>query len=420
MSDLKKYFPIQTETSCKLKWSWSTLYLNTGITGSCWRTSLSELTPENFSNFHNTESKILDRQIMLTGQWPESNCGYCKDIEQAGGTSDRLVHLRIPDPVPPELEVDPTATKVTPTMLEVFFNNTCNLSCLYCFPSISSSIDEEHRKFGIFESHGVRITPDEHDNYQTLVPYFWEWFKNNFTSLRRLNIVGGEPFYQKDFNTLIDLIDQYPNKDCELSTVSNLMMSNKRLVEYVEKIKKLVASRKIKRFDLSVSLDCLGPQQEYVRYGLDIQQWMENFEYLMQQRWIKLNILQTVSCLTIKTADQLIEKIVNWKKIRPVGHYAGGIAPGPSYMKAKIFGPGVFDEDFKNMISLLPTNNDEEKTTRDQIEGLFAETENAQINLDEITKLIVYLNEKDRRRNTNWRPLFPWLVKYEELCGIVK
>lgn len=420
MSEQKKYFPIQTETSCKLKWSWSSLYLNTGITGSCWRTSLSELTPENFNNFHNTESKIDDRQSMLHGHWPESNCGYCKDIERAGGVSDRLVHMRIPDPVPPELELDLTSTKVTPTMLEVFFNNTCNLSCIYCFPSISSSIDEENRKFGIFNSHGVRIEPAEQRKYRDLVPYFWNWFKDNFISLRRLNIAGGEPFYQKDFNTLIDLIDQYPNKECELSTVSNLMIPNKRLVEYVEKIKKLVANRKIKRFDLSVSLDCLGPQQEYVRYGLDIQQWMENFEYLMQQRWIKLNINQTISGLTIKTAPELVEKIVAWKKIRPLGYYAMGIAPGPSYMKATIFGPGVFDQDFKNILELLPETTDEEKTTKDQIRGIDLAIQRSSSDLDEITKLIVYLNEKDRRRNTNWKELFPWLVKYEELCGIAK
>lgn len=420
MSDQKRYFPIQTETSCKLKWAWSSLYLNTGITGSCWRTSMSELTPENFTNFHNTDSKIADRQAMINGQWPDHNCLYCKEIEAAGGISDRLVHLRIPDGIPAELEDNLSATVITPTMLEVFFNNTCNLSCIYCFPSISSSINEENKKFGVFNSHGVTIEPYDQKQYDTLVSHFWDWFKDHFKSLSRLNIAGGEPFYQKDFNTLLTLIDQYPNKNCELSTVSNLMLPTSRLIEYVDKIKNLVANRKIKRFDLSVSIDCLGPQQEYVRYGLDIDQWMKNFEYLMQQRWIKLNINQTISGLTIKTAPELVEKIIAWKKVRPLGYYAMGIAPGPSYMKATIFGPGVFDQDFKNMLELLPETNDEEKTTKDQIRGIDLAIQKSSSDLDEITKLIVYLNEKDRRRNTNWKELFPWLVKYEELCGIVK
>lgn len=420
MSDHRTYFPIRTETSCKLKWAWSSLHLNTGITGSCWRTSMTKLTPENFNNFHNTEMKIADRQSMINGQWPNSNCGYCKDIEHAGGISDRLVHLRIPDSIPPELSNDPLATVVSPTILEVYFNNTCNLSCIYCFPSISSSIDEENRKFGVFDSHGVRIEPTDQNNYQNLVPYFWEWFKDHFKTLSRINIAGGEPFYQKDFGTLLTFIDQYPNRDCELSTVTNLMYSTERLIEYINKIKNLIVTKKIKRFDLSVSLDCMGPQQEYVRYGLDITQWLKNFEYLMQQRWIKLNINQTISGLTIKTAPDLVRNIVAWKKIRPLGYYAMGIAPGPSFMKATIFGPGIFDQEFENMISLLPSDSDEEKTTRDQLEGINLAIQRSPIDIDEITKLIVYLNEKDRRRNTNWRPLFPWLVKYEELCGIVK
>ena len=38
----------------------------------------------------------------------------------------------------------------------------------------------------------------------------------------------------------------------------------------------------------------------------------------------------------------------------------------------------------------------------------------------EIKKLIFFLDEKDRRRNTNWENLFPWLIKYRELCGITK
>ena len=82
MSDSrKKYFPIKTATSCQLKWNWSTLFLNTGITASCHRTGKSEINAENFKNFHNTPVKLADRTNMLQGKWPEESCKYCKDIE---------------------------------------------------------------------------------------------------------------------------------------------------------------------------------------------------------------------------------------------------------------------------------------------------------------------------------------------------
>jgi DNA-binding NarL/FixJ family response regulator len=49
----KKYFPIRTKTSCQLKWSWTALYLNEGISKTCHRTTPTKLTPENFNDFLN-------------------------------------------------------------------------------------------------------------------------------------------------------------------------------------------------------------------------------------------------------------------------------------------------------------------------------------------------------------------------------
>ena len=99
----KKYWPIKSETSCYLKWSWSTIYLNRGTTASCHRTVENKLTVEDFDNFHNTPKKLDDRARMLAGGWPEESetekfglpgCTYCKHIEDSGGVSDRIVQLR--------------------------------------------------------------------------------------------------------------------------------------------------------------------------------------------------------------------------------------------------------------------------------------------------------------------------------------
>ena len=132
-----KFFPIKTDTACQLKWNWSTLYLHQGKTASCHRTGWSQITPDTFDSFHNTPEKLQDRQYMLAGQWPANSCAYCREIEAVGGTSDRQLHLTIPNLVPRELDADTTAISVTPTILEIFLNNTCNLSCLYCLPSLS-------------------------------------------------------------------------------------------------------------------------------------------------------------------------------------------------------------------------------------------------------------------------------------------
>ena len=82
-------FPIKTATACQLKWNWSTVFLTTERTASCHRTDHHRF-DTNVFDFHNTPNKIADRQHMLAGEWPERGCNYCKDIETAGGNSDRI------------------------------------------------------------------------------------------------------------------------------------------------------------------------------------------------------------------------------------------------------------------------------------------------------------------------------------------
>jgi hypothetical protein len=94
---MPKYFPIKTDTSCRLKWAWSTIYLNSGKTASCHRASQSSIDASNFENFHNTSEMLSARAEMLDGKWPTGTCEYCKSIEESGGISDRMFQNQIPE-----------------------------------------------------------------------------------------------------------------------------------------------------------------------------------------------------------------------------------------------------------------------------------------------------------------------------------
>jgi hypothetical protein len=409
----KKYFPIQTDTACLLKWSWTTLFLNSGISSTCHRTSEHPLTVDNFNNFHNNPTVLDDRRRMLQGQWPDKNCSYCRVIEQAGGTSDRMVHLTIPELVPPELESNSTAIEISPTVVEVYFNNTCNLGCLYCGPSLSSTIDSENRKFGTFDQHGIKLQPSS-GHFKDLVPYFWDWFDTGFASIKQLHVLGGEPFYQKEFDKLLEKIEEHGNSECVLNIVTNLMIDRSRLELYVSKFKKILATRKLKRIDITCSIDCWGPEQEYVRWGLKLGLWENNFNYLLDQKWLTININQTISALTIKTMPALLLKLKSWREHRSVGHWFSGVTPGPSYMKAEIFGNTEFRETFTEIMSHMPTETEENKKMKSYMAGIISQIESSEFNPCEIKKLIFFLNEKDRRRGTNWETVFSWLKEYKK------
>jgi hypothetical protein len=47
------------------------------------------------------------------------------------------------------------------------------------------------------------------------------------------------------------------------------------------------------------------------------------------------------------------------------------------------------------------------------MEGILNIILKSKINLDKVKDLIIYLDEKDRRRGTNWELVFPWLVEFK-------
>jgi len=410
---MQKFFPIRTATACQLKWNWTTLYLDGGVSMTCHRTAETALTPENFNNFHNTEVVLDDRRRMLQGLWPEKSCSYCKNLEKAGGFSDRLRHLDIPNQVPPELDSDATALVVSPTIVEVFFDNTCNLGCLYCSPYLSSVINNENQKFGTFIKGDLQLTKVE-THHKDLTPYFWQWFVTGFPKLKRFGALGGEPLYQKEFEKLLDMIEQYPNPDCELYIVTNLMVGTDRLCMFIDRFKKLILTKKIKKIDVTCSIDCWGPQQEYVRWGLQLHQWQKNFEILLNNKWLYLSINQTITGLTIKTMPELLAKIKEWNGTRPVHQHFSIASPGPSYFEPGVLGGDQFKDDFDQILNLMPQVSDEDKTTYNYMASIASKVTKSTIDVKEVVKLLDFLDEKDRRRGTHWPTLFPWLTEYKK------
>jgi hypothetical protein len=411
----KTVFPIKTATACQLKWNWSTLYLNSGITRSCHRTSESILSSDDFDNFHNTKIKIEDRIAMLDGKWPGISCQYCKNIELNGGVSDRMRHLTLPHSLPQELETDSTAVNVTPTILEVFFNNTCNLSCIYCNSTLSSSIQAENKKFGPFKSGVVKISnADVH--YKDLIDPFWNWFATGFKHIKEFKILGGETFYQKELSQFLEFADRYPNPDCVVSIVTNLMIDRSKLENYIQKFKQLIINKKLKRLDLTVSIDCWGPEAEYVRYGLDLKKWEENFEFLLENKWLYVNINQTISALTIKSMPELLRKLNKWRKVRHIGHWFCSVLDAGIWLQAETFGEKIFKDDVEEILKLMPRNNEENINAYNYMKGILDFIiANKTPDLYNAKNLIIHLNEMDHRHGTNWRTTFKWLKEFDNV-----
>jgi len=418
-------FPIQTDTACLLKWSWSTIYFNSGSTASCHRTKKFAIDPDNFDQFHNLPDKVAARTVMLNGQWPADGCQYCQSVEESGGYSDRQFNLYQQENVklvPPELLTNSKETSITPTIVEVYFKNTCNMACVYCGPHHSSLWEEENRKFD--ESYGndateysVRLS-QFNSNYDRMVNDFWNYLStdNRYQVIQRYHILGGEPFLLKELDDSIDFWNTHGNPDLTFSIISNLNIPHERFKKYIHQFERLVLRNKIWQLQLTASLDCWGPEQEYVRYGLNLETWLQNFEYCIDRPWISLSINSAISALTIKGLPTLLEKINHWNtqqtkvagrwQSEPIIHSfnTSGQQDNPY-----IFGSGVFDNDFEKILQLMPKNNSIQQGRFLAMEGIANKQKNSIRDNIYIENLKTYLDQLDVRRKTNWRTQFGWL-----------
>lgn len=421
MSSFRKPFPVKTKTACRLKWAWSTVLVNEGRTGSCHRASMSQIPLDDFGSFHNTPSKIKAREAMLRGEWPGDGCEYCRDIEDAGGYSDRQFQLTVPNVYPRELDENPTATHVTPAILEVFFSNTCNFKCVYCRAGLSSAIYAEEKQFGGsigggFSEIDAPLPPRLYEDY---IPKFWEWFHDNSREIKRMQVLGGEPLLQKDFTDLLDYFDQNPHPQLEFNIVTNLHLPEKIFNRVVDRFVELIKRQKLKRIDIQISVDCWGPGQEYVRYGFNRVTFDNNIKTLLATKMFRIGLLSTVCSLTVNEMPFLIDKYHEWNQIDRLHWYPHLVLPhGNTLFTPTIFDYSIFEEAFESTIQKLTSNTYDEEQSLNLITGIAAECKNlSKQDCEKQKSLLHCMEEVDRRRGVDWRSVFPWLK--QELDNVV-
>jgi organic radical activating enzyme len=408
----QKFFPIKTDPACQLKWTWSTINFYSGKTNSCHRVRETPIDLNDFDNFHNTPSKVNDRQLMLAGQWPTGGCEYCSSVEQAGGFSDRQFQLGIPDMYPPELDSDPTAVAVTPRIVEICIDNVCNQSCIYCEDKYSSKIYQENIRFGEFNYGSVRLQniSTRNPDLDLLEHKFWQWMDQHGHHVRRLHILGGEPLFQPQFEHVLSYLETHSNPHLTLVITTNLNIALPRLQTFLDRIKILLKHRRIKKLDFICSIDCWGSEQEYIRHGLDMSRWQQNFEYVLAQKWIGVSINQAITGLGMKSMPELFKYINQHRQHRQIEQYFMVVVNKP-YLHPKIFGSGFFDSDFSRILVEMPEDDWHQRTAKQSMQGLQIEWNQHQRDDQELKSLQAFLTEIDRRRGLDWRQVFPWLTK---------
>jgi hypothetical protein len=421
-----KRFPIKEGIPCQLKWTHSTVYLTDGITASCHRAGYGKIEMDGDTfNFHNTANKIIERTKMLKGEWPGNGCEHCKHIEQAGGNSDRVIHLQMEGTTaPPELNNDLKAVHVTPRQLEVYWGNTCNLKCIYCAAHYSSKIHQEEKRFGPFDTEGVILDANRwqmSDRIEEATEKLFVWFENNIQHLHKLFIMGGEPFLQKETERMITLLESKELPDLTLCFFSNLTVDHDRVKNWVQRLDRLVKEKRLDKLQIVGSLDSWGAEAEYVRNGLDLKLFQKNFEYILNESNTLQNINSALTATAVPGMPALVKNINRWSTIRPVywsmmkasTHNYG---PRP-YLYPGIFGRKINDIGLKEAVDLFDVDSygypDSVKVNyKNYMNGIINEFENRQPDLFRQKQFKIYLTELDRRRGTDYKKTFPTIAEW--------
>jgi len=390
---------------CLLKNTWSTINLWSGTTSSCHRVA-GDMISESYNDFHNTPSKIEDRKKMLSGIWPDNACLYCKKIEDAGGTSDRLFANSWGEEIfnPPELHKDKNAVVLTPRFIEVYFNNVCNLSCVYCSAVHSTIWETENKIHGNIPELDHYNTTQSKELYEKRVDQHWKWLKDNVKTLSHYNILGGEPFYQEEFEKNVDFFLENPNEHLHFAIFSNLKVNSTKMRKILDKIALGIETKAIKSFRIFCSLDCWGKEQEYTRTGLCLKNWEENFNIILNEYpQIRLEIHSTIVSMGLKTLPELCQKVTEWNNIREVKHSLS-LADGRQSMHPGIWNNSLFESYWQSAI-----DNTKSQVTKNKILSLKKMCENQEEDVDLQNELRSILSQLDIRRNTDWKKTFDWL-----------
>jgi hypothetical protein len=95
-------------------------------------------------------------------------------------------------------------------------------------------------------------------------------------------------------------------------------------------------------------------------------------------------------------------------------HLAFGVVDGRPHLHPSAFGGAYFVEDFDRIIALMDTSSEWARLSVDYIQGIKSSLSQGQQDHARQRLLACYLDEIDRRRNTDWKLAFPWLHQHLE------
>ena len=161
-------------------------------------------------------------------------------------------------------------SNLMPQDWQIDLGNFCNSACVFCNPESSSRLAAEFKRIGFID----KLPPNSWCDDPMLLSRFISVLEQS-PSLAYLHFIGGETLITPAFRVILEaLIRTGLHQRVSIGFTTNLTVWDQDIVDLLVQFKEV---------NLGMSIECVHPLNDYVRYGGQIHNTMA-----VLQRWIAL------------------------------------------------------------------------------------------------------------------------------------
>ena len=273
----------------------------------------------------------------------------------------------------------------------------------------------------------VPIPPSQPNPY---VDAFWKWWPDVYPQLRVFRMTGGEPLIDPNTFRVLEYVTENPNPNLTLSLTSNMCPPDKAFDRFLAHAKDLTEKKSIQQFSLFASIDSVGAQAEYIRFGLNYEQFNRNVEKYLAIDGTVISFILTFNNLCVGSLKNYLDWIIDLRKRYSTSgsqriHFDTPFLRAPEYMSLQ-----MLDEETKTKLrevidsaqTLVSPEGDLTGLTETEMAKLrrlaawASEDVNEQFRSLKRADFFLFFREHDVRRGTHFLKTFPELESFWNLC----
>jgi len=260
---------------------------------------------------------------------------------------------------------------------------------------------------------------------------FWNWWPTLYQKLHSFRITGGEPLLNDNTFKIIDYISIHKKSKLNLAINTNLAISQNKLTNFLDRLNEI--HKKVNSIRIYTSLDSVGIQAEYIRFGLKYNDFLKNVTLILKNYpKIEITFMSTFNLLSLPKLTPFLNLIYQFKNKYNLIFNRNRVQLDlahldfPYFLSIKLLPPS-YAKYFQNSIDFLKKKSRKglvfykgftphEVTKLYRIYTLWQTPYDPKWITQQQIQFYRFINEYDRRRNTLFLDTFPELKDFWNQC----